>query len=234
MKKLLYIPGVILALCALMTVFLSSIESVIYGGMELYETEYEKYRVCELMDMEMDDLLDVMEHTIEYMRGNEDEFQVTTTVAGERVEFYNERETAHMIDVRALVIGAFFLRAALVCAALGCLLIILAARPPRLARLLAVSFLAGTIIFLAFIAFIAVFAAVDFTAFWTRFHGVLFTNDLWLLNPATDRMINICPEGLFHDMVVMISVRFGIAAAAILAVSAAVTAKTRKPHEKRA
>ena len=39
MKKLLYIPGVILALCALMTVFLSSIESVIYGGMELYETE---------------------------------------------------------------------------------------------------------------------------------------------------------------------------------------------------
>jgi len=35
-------------------------------------------------------------------------------------------------------------------------------------------------------------------------------------------------------MVVMISVRFGIAAAAILAVSAAVTAKTRKPHEKRA
>ena len=143
MKKLLYIPGVILALCALMTVFLSSIESVIYGGMELYETEYEKYGVCEFMDMEMDDLLDVMEHTIEYMRGNEDEFQVTTTVAGERVEFYNERETAHMIDVRALVIGAFFLRAALVCAALGCLLIILAARPPRLARLLAVSFLAG-------------------------------------------------------------------------------------------
>ena len=118
MKKLLYIPGVILALCVLMTVFLSSIESVIYGGMGLYEKEYEKYGICELMDMEMDDLLGVMEHTIEYMRGNEDSLQVTTTVAGERVEFYNERETAHMVDVRALVVGAFFLRALLVCIAL--------------------------------------------------------------------------------------------------------------------
>ena len=228
MKKLLYIPGIILALCVLMAVFLSCIESVIYGGMDLYETEYEKYRICELMDMEMEDLLDVMEHTILYMRGDEEELQVTTTVAGERVDFYNEREISHMIDVKNLVVGAFFLRAALVAAALLCLLIILAARPPRLARTLAVSFLAGSIIFLAFIAFIAVFAAVDFTAFWTRFHGVLFTNDLWLLNPATDRMINICPEGLFHDMVLMISVRFGIAMAAILAVSAAVTVKTRK------
>ena len=109
MKKLLYIPGIILALCVLMAVFLSCIESVIYGGMDLYETEYEKYRICELMDMEMEDLLDVMEHTILYMRGDEEELQITTTVAGERVDFYNEREISHMIDVKNLVVGAFFL-----------------------------------------------------------------------------------------------------------------------------
>lgn len=226
MKKLLYIPGVIMALAVLMAVFLTCIESVVYSGMELFRTEYEKYGICELMDMEMGDLLGVMEHTLGYMRGDEEELQVTTTVAGERVDFYNEREISHMVDVRNLVVGAFFLRAALAAAALLCLLIILAGRPPRLARTIALSFLIGAVIFLAFIVFIAVFAAVDFTAFWTRFHGVLFTNDLWLLNPATDRMINICPEGLFHDIVVQISLRFGIVMAAVLAASAAVTVKT--------
>ena len=42
---------------------------------------------------------------------------------------------------------------------------------------------------------------------WTRFHTLFFTNDLWLLDPATDFMIVICPESMFSALVVAILLR---------------------------
>ncbi len=45
-----------------------------------------------------------------------------------------------------------------------------------------------------------VWAAVDFNGAFTFFHRVLFTNDLWLLDPATDLLIRICPASMFMAM----------------------------------
>ena len=50
----------------------------------------------------------------------------------------------------------------------------------------------------------------DFTAFWTNFHRLFFSNDLWLLNPATDRMIQMFPEPFFFAMVSRIVLAFAI------------------------
>ena len=57
----------------------------------------------------------------------------------------------------------------------------------------------------------------DFTAVFTKFHELLFNNDLWLLDPETDYMIRILPEGFFLDMTLRIGKIFG---AALLVVSA--------------
>ena len=46
----------------------------------------------------------------------------------------------------------------------------------------------------------AAWAALDFSAAFNFFHEMLFTNDLWLLNPATDLLIRICPIGMFMSM----------------------------------
>lgn len=46
----------------------------------------------------------------------------------------------------------------------------------------------------------AAWAIVDFDGAFTCFHRVLFTNDLWLLDPRTDLLIRICPEAMFMDM----------------------------------
>ena len=37
---------------------------------------------------------------------------------------------------------------------------------------------------------------------------MLFNNDLWMLNPATDNLINIVPEGFFVDMTKRIVIIF--------------------------
>ena len=58
----------------------------------------------------------------------------------------------------------------------------------------------------------AVWAAVDFDGAFTFFHRLLFTNDLWLLDPNTDLLIRICPSTLFMAM----GLRVGARALAIL------------------
>lgn len=69
----------------------------------------------------------------------------------------------------------------------------------------------------------ALYAALNFDAAFTLFHEVLFTNDLWLLDPRTDLLIRICPASMFMHMGLRIAV---ISLMAIVAVSAIATALT--------
>lgn len=57
------------------------------------------------------------------------------------------------------------------------------------------------------IAFLALWAAIDFSSAFTFFHKLLFSNDLWLLDPRTDLLINICPSSMFANMGLRIAVR---------------------------
>ena len=56
----------------------------------------------------------------------------------------------------------------------------------------------------ALIAFIVMAALIDFNTFWTNFHLIFFRNDLWLLNPNTDRLILMVPLNFFITLVTRI------------------------------
>lgn len=49
------------------------------------------------------------------------------------------------------------------------------------------------------IALLAVWALIDFDSLFILFHQVSFTNDLWLLNPATDLLIRLMPVSFFME-----------------------------------
>jgi len=53
---------------------------------------------------------------------------------------------------------------------------------------------------------IIVIAINDFTSAFIKFHEMFFSNDLWLLNPMTDRLIQMLPEGFFLDMALSIGI----------------------------
>jgi len=60
------------------------------------------------------------------------------------------------------------------------------------------------------LAIFGIWAAIDFSSAFTFFHKMLFTNDLWLLNPATDLLIRICPQSMFMSMGLRIAIRSGL------------------------
>ena len=51
------------------------------------------------------------------------------------------------------------------------------------------------------------------------FHQIFFDNDLWILDPATDLLINIVPEPFFMDTALYIVLLFGASMLLLFAVS---------------
>jgi len=68
---------------------------------------------------------------------------------------------------------------------------------------------------LLLLAFLAVVGGIlfwlinqDFTPYWNYFHYIFFDNDLWLLDPQVDILIQIVPEQFFFDIVTRIMTHF--------------------------
>ncbi len=195
----------LLILAMLLTVFWA----VIYGDSKyrFYEKEYEKYRVTESLGMKLEDVMEVTDHMMAYLIGEEEELSIVTDVDGQTQDFFNEQDRLHMADVRNLFLGGLKLRN--LCAAAAVLLIAgLIAAKTDWKRLLPRAYFWAVGILLVAAALLAAAFSVDFTRCFTIFHEIFFTNDLWMFNPSEDYMIRMLPEGFFFDMTVRIGLTF--------------------------
>lgn len=217
MKLLQRLPGIVCAFCLMIVFLITSVEAVTYWTPGYYEHEYEKYNVTAAVHMEMDDLLQVTDEMMDYLRGDRDDLHVMTVVDGSPREFFNAREIAHMEDVRGLFLGAITLRRVCLAAAAVCVLL-MAALKADLKRTLPRMLCVGTGLFFLLAAGIGLLIASDFSRYFVVFHHIFFDNDLWILNPATDLLINIVPEPFFADTALRIGLTFGGAVLVFFAV----------------
>lgn len=214
MKYLHNLLGIFCGIALMIVLFITSIEAVAYWTPGYYEKEYTKYNVLEAVDMEMEDLLEVTDEMMAYLRGNREDLHVPTIVGGEPREFFNEREIAHMEDVRGLFLAAISIRRwclALIAASIAALILLKA----DVKRVLPRTICAGTALFFSALALLAGIISTDFSKYFVVFHHIFFDNDLWILNPATDLLINIVPEPFFLDTAVRIGITYGIAVLAV-------------------
>ncbi len=226
MKYLHRTAGIVTAFCLMIILFITSVEAVVYWTPGYFEKEYAKYNVLDsLPSMTMDSLLHVTDEMMDYLRGDRDDLHVTTTMGGEQREFFNEREIAHMEDVQVLFLKALSIRRA--CLGLGAgLLILMAATKARMGRVLPLCM--GTGLFFALITVLGLIISTDFTKYFIMFHHIFFSNDLWILDPATDMLINIVPEGFFMDTAARIALLFGSLSLVLFGVCLLLTVRNRR------
>ncbi len=193
-----------------MIILITSFQIAIYGDSEyrFYEKEYRKYRVTEDLHMSMENVMKVTDYMMDYLIGREEVLSVKTEVAGRRQDFFNEQDRLHMADVRKLFLGGLKIRNFLVVFVAVLFLLSLSWKNRKEGQkerdignqcFRAYSISLG--VFLLVITLLAVAVSVDFTACFTLFHELFFSNDLWLFDPASDYMIRMLPEGFFADMV---------------------------------
>lgn len=212
MKLLCHAAGLLAGFCLMFAVLVTAVEAVVYWNDGYFEKEYQKYGVLQRVPMEMEDLLYVTDEMMAYLRGSREDLDITAPIAGREQEFFNKKEKRHMVDVKGLFLAAQKMRAAgLAFAAAAGLILFLKKEGGAFLRMLQW----GIGLFLAGIAALAALAAGSFTKYFTWFHLIFFNNDDWILNPATDRLINIVPEGFFRDTAFCIAGIF-LAAAILL------------------
>lgn len=205
----------IFALCLIIVLLITAVEAVVYWTPGYFSYEYEKHQVQEDVQMEMDELMTVTEHMMGYLRGEEEVLQISAVVDGRERNFFSQRELDHMEDVKGLFLGGLRLRRICMIASLGCMLL-LRMTGCRLRAALPRAVCIGSGIFVGVTAVLGLLIATDFTRYFTVFHHIFFDNDLWILDPDVDLLINIVPEPFFIDTAIYIGIVFCGAMAAIL------------------
>ena len=190
MKHLKYI---FIGLLLFVFILISVVEVYTFNH-EYYISEFEKYDVYKDVDLGRDGVYYASGEIISYLKNDRKDLNIDY----EGVDVFNHREKAHMIDVKRIFT---LLRYAKVFSILlGILMIVL----DKSAKTVLWSLIYTSLHSLIMMGAVIVLAINDFTSAFIKFHEMFFSNDLWLLNPATDRLIQMLPEGFFLDMALSI------------------------------
>ena len=68
----------------------------------------------------------------------------------------------------------------------------------------------GTGVFFTVVLVLIGIISTDFSKYFIIFHHIFFNNDLWILDPRTDMLINIVPEPFFMDTALRIAIVFAV------------------------
>jgi integral membrane protein (TIGR01906 family) len=165
----------------------------------VYNRGFEKYSISLFTGITDADLRQAGADLRRYFNSNEEPLELRARVFGEEREIFNQREVAHMRDVKGLIRGVYFF------AGLSALYLLEAiaggfwkfrrAFLDRLARLL----WWGGGLTLALVVVVGLFALLGFDALFLTFHQLSFSNDFWQLDPRRDYLIIMFPQGFWFD-----------------------------------
>ena len=204
-KIFYHILGLLVAFCLLFAVLITVTETLLYRVDGYFAKEYQKYAVTERVDMRLSDLLSVTDEMMDYLKGDRENLNVEAVIGGVQREFFNAKEKRHMQDVRELLLqGLALRRGAVFVGVLAAAFLCLKKRQAVLLRMLQWG-IAGV---LCTMLGLGALISMDFTKYFTYFHLIFFDNMDWYLNPKTDLLINIVPEGFFRDTALRIAGMF--------------------------
>lgn len=193
---------IVLIAIAMNLIYLSG--AIQYGATDenFFDKTFEKIDAKAAVGLNDQDFEAVKQKLIDYVGLKTKTFAVPVTIDGQRVDFFNARERAHMVDVQNLfVLNDRILKAAAIAVIL---LYVLGRFVLGQRRILATGLACSGPLMLIFAGVVGVLISQDFTGIFIKFHETFFTNDLWLLDPATDRMIVLLQEQFFNDMAIHI------------------------------
>lgn len=207
----------------------------LFGEARLYTFAVNRYAVPIITDIPKPELERAARELRAYLGNSDDLLDIrVTNVEGVAVPFFSEREILHMRDVKGLVQG--FVRAqevALIVIAVYIAATVALRRREGLRTIARLTWLTCLGFNIAAIGF-GVTAALGFDALFTRFHTLSFDNDMWMLDPRRDHLVQLFPfefwqisAGLLIGMTVLETALLAIASRWYLA-------RAERPAQQRA
>lgn len=195
-KKILY---VFLALMAFLSL-LCSVAAASVTNESLMQQGFVQYADTRHLNVLPTRYADYARAITRYLDGKVDRVQVADPDTGAMADAFSQKESTHLMDVRAIVTAlkwARWLGGGGVIAALG---ITYWLRRRDRARYLADwvrAFALAALILLAAATALGIWGAVNFDGLFWTFHRAAFTNSMWLLNPNADLLMALMPLPFF-------------------------------------
>ena len=181
MKKLFV---VLLIIFLPIYIFLKGMEINVFNK-NFYIKAYEKYNVEEISGKTLKELDTVTEKIFIYLKDKGDEEVLRP--------YFNTREIKHMEDVKLLFKNGYILKYISFILSLIIILVSIKNKKWKMEKEL----FYGLFIWWGLIGLLLILVFVDFNKYFTYFHKIFFRNDLWLLDPNTDLLIQMLPEQFF-------------------------------------
>ena len=201
-----WLPGTLFVLAVPVFLITGSLTWA-FNNIGLYEDGFEKYRISRVSGISPTDLRQVALDLRAYFNSGQEPLQVLTHIYGQERELFNEKEVHHMRDVKRLlwaVYGAFAVSAV-------CLAVLIAIGLARARRgyiqTLSRRALWGGGLTVALLMLFGIVASVGFDALFLLFHRVSFANDFWQLDPRTDYLVLLFPQGFWFDATMWVALR---------------------------
>ena len=103
------LTGILFGLSLIVFLLLSSIDMNCFN-VTFFEEQYRELNTAESLQMPQEDLMKATTTLLDYLRGDVDSIEVDVRINGVTQEAFNDREKAHMVDVRALYQHAMIVR----------------------------------------------------------------------------------------------------------------------------
>lgn len=136
----------------------------------------------------------------QYLDGKTATVQVKNPDSDEMENAFSEKENAHLSDVRGIVNVLKIIRwvgGGLVIGLLALLYFKHKAQPAQFLQDAVRGFALSALFLLLIATVLTIWGAVNFDGLFVTFHKLIFTNDLWLLNPNTDLLLALMPLNFF-------------------------------------
>ena len=201
-------------LCLPFLLFTASLGWAI-NSLWLYNYGFEKYDISQATGLDDSELEKAAAGLVSYFNSDEEYISLTVIKDGEPFELFNYREIIHLKDVKGLIwLDYWVLLGTLVCV-LAYVVVCLLWRKPAYWRRLARGVVGGSGITLGLMLALGLGSLFGFNQIFWQFHVISFTsNDFWLLDPASDYLKMLFPDGYFYDVVLFCTL--GVAGVAVI------------------
>jgi len=180
--------GVLLALITFIMVFETYALSIPF-----YKAGFEAYDVKDIVHISESDLNHVTEEMVNYLNNRSGDLHVTVNIEGVETPYFNAKEQAHLTDIMNLIRHGRDILSLLKYMLLGLLLMHMSVPENRRFIFFKVTAIASLIL----LGVLGIMYVADFNWAFTKFHEILFYNDLWMLDPSKDRLLQMMPIGFF-------------------------------------
>ncbi len=185
----------------------------------LYEYAFDRYDAEAATGIERGQLDRASADLRAYFNDGRATISTLVMVDGQEEPLYTPQEVAHLADVKDLFRLTFRVQELAVVYALAYVVGVFVWAREATLRSLATNVITSLLVGAGAVAGIGLFAFTGFESSWQQFHEIVFPNDFWLLNPASDHLIQMFPEEFWFDVTLLVGL-MTLAESAILGLAA--------------